>query len=53
VAHGGVAGAIAESLVAFSIAAVLVAVWLRERRAARGRAAGGPARLRDDDEAQT
>ncbi len=53
VAHGGVAGAIAESFVALAVAGVLVAVWLRERRAARGGAVGGSARLRDDDEAQT
>lgn len=47
-AHGGVAGAIAESLVAIAIGAVLIAVWIRERRA--GRASDGPARLRDDEE---
>src|ERR671918_1103985 len=49
VAHGGVAGAIAESLIVIAISAVLVAVWVRERRA--GRASEGPARLRDDEEA--
>jgi hypothetical protein len=32
VAHGGVAGAIVEALLAISIAAVFLAVWLRERR---------------------
>jgi hypothetical protein len=48
VAHGGVAGAIAESLVVFAVSAVLVAVWIRERRS--GRAPGGLARLRDEDE---
>jgi hypothetical protein len=47
-AHGGVAGAIAESLVAIAISAVLIAVWIRERRA--GRASDGPARLRGDEE---
>lgn len=32
IAHGGVGGAIVESLIALSIAAVFLAVWLRERR---------------------
>ena len=49
VAHGGLAGAIAESFVAIAISAVLIAVWVRERRA--GRAASGPAQLRDDEDA--
>jgi hypothetical protein len=49
VAHGGVVGAIAESLVVLAIVAVFLAVWLRERKA--GRALDGPARLRDEDEA--
>jgi hypothetical protein len=49
VAHGGVAGLIAESLVVVAISSVFLAVWIRERRA--GRAAEGPARLRDEDEA--
>ena len=35
VAHGGVGGAIVEGLLAVSVAAVFVAVWLRERRASR------------------
>ena len=35
IAHGGVGGAIVESLLAVSVAAVFVAVWLRERRASR------------------
>jgi hypothetical protein len=48
IAHGGVAGAIAESFVAVSVAAVLAAVWIRERRAGRS---SGPARLRDDEDA--
>jgi hypothetical protein len=51
VAHGGVAGAIAESFVALSVAGVLVAVWLRERRAGRAHSSGDQARLRDDDDA--
>ena len=48
-AHGGLAGAIAESLIAIAIASVLVAVWIRERRS--GRAADGPAELRDEEDA--
>lgn len=48
VAHGGVAGAIVELLVVLAVIAVLMAVWLRERREGREQ---GPARLRDDDEA--
>ena len=35
IAHGGVGGAIVEALLALSIAAVFVAVWLRERRGRR------------------
>jgi hypothetical protein len=46
IAHGGLAGAIAESFVAISVAAVLIAIWIRERRA-RG-VSDGPARLRDE-----
>jgi hypothetical protein len=38
-----------ESLLVVVVGAVFVAVWLRERRA--GRAADGPARLRDDEDA--
>lgn len=36
IAHGGVGGAIVETLLVVAIAAVFVAVWLRERRARRG-----------------
>lgn len=32
IAHGGLAGAIAEGFVALAVAGVLAAVWLRERR---------------------
>jgi hypothetical protein len=32
VAHGGVGGAIVETLIALSIAGIFIAVWLRERR---------------------
>ncbi len=32
-AHGGVGGAIVESLLAIGIALVFVSLWLRERRA--------------------
>jgi 2-keto-3-deoxy-6-phosphogluconate aldolase len=35
VAHGGVAGAIVETLLAVGVAALFFAVWLRERRAGR------------------
>jgi hypothetical protein len=35
VAHGGVGGAIVETLLAVSIAGIFFAVWLRERRAGR------------------
>jgi hypothetical protein len=35
VAHGGVGGAIVESLLVLTIAAIFFAVWLRERRARR------------------
>ena len=31
-AHGGLGGAIVESLLVLGVAAVFVAVWLRERR---------------------
>jgi hypothetical protein len=48
VAHGGVAGAIVESLLAIAVVGVLVAVWLRERRS--GGRDSEPARLRDDEE---
>lgn len=50
IAHGGVAGAIVELLVAFAVIGVLVAVWLRERRERPG--GRGPARLRDEDEGE-
>jgi hypothetical protein len=49
VAHGGVAGAIVEVLVFVAVASVIVAVWMRERRA--GRSSEGPARFRDGEEA--
>jgi hypothetical protein len=35
VGHGGVGGAIVEAALVVGIAAVFVAVWLRERRASR------------------
>jgi hypothetical protein len=31
-AHGGIGGAIVESLLVLGIAAIFVAVWLRERK---------------------
>jgi hypothetical protein len=41
VAHGGVAGAIAEAGVALAVMGVFAAVWLRERSARRERASTG------------
>jgi len=35
VAHGGVGGAVVETLLVVGIAAVFLAVWLRERRSSR------------------
>ena len=49
VAHGGLGGAIVEALVFLTVTAILVAVWLRERRSSRDHAHDGPARLRDDE----
>ena len=46
VAHGGLAGAIVESLVVLTVVSVLVAVWLRERRSGHDE---GPARFSDDE----
>jgi len=46
VAHGGFGGAIVEGLVFLTVVAVLVAVWLRERRAGDE---DGTARFRDDE----
>jgi hypothetical protein len=36
-AHGGVGGAIVETLLALSVAGVFLAVYLRERRSGRSR----------------
>jgi hypothetical protein len=36
-AHGGVGGAIVETLLALSVAGIFLAVYLRERRAGRSR----------------
>lgn len=36
-AHGGVGGAVIEGLLAVSIGAIFLTVWLRERRARRSR----------------
>jgi hypothetical protein len=47
IAHGGVAGAVVEALVALAVLGVLAAVWLRERRGRTRRR--GPAKLRDED----
>ena len=46
VAHGGLAGALIESLVVVAVVSVLVAVWLRERRPGHE---DGPAQFRDDE----
>jgi hypothetical protein len=46
-AHGGLAGAIIEGFVAVGVVALLVAVWLRERRA--GPRSEAPVQLRDED----
>jgi hypothetical protein len=46
VAHGGLAGAIVEAAIALALVAVLVAVWLRERRADREDESDG---LSDDE----
>jgi hypothetical protein len=35
VAHGGVGGAVVESLLVVGVAVFFVAIWLRERRADR------------------
>jgi hypothetical protein len=48
VAHGGVAGAIVESLIVLAVISVLLAVWLRERRAPREHPEE-PERLSDDE----
>jgi hypothetical protein len=34
IAHGGITGAVVESLIVLAVVGVLVAVWLNERRAA-------------------
>lgn len=49
VGHGGVAGAVVESLVFLTVAAILIAVWLRERRSGRDHAHDSPAQLRDGE----
>ena len=46
VAHGGLYGAIGETMLAVGVLAFFVAVWLRERRRTSDRA---PAELRDDE----
>ena len=37
IAHGGTGGAVVEGMLAISVAAIFLAVWLRERRARRSR----------------
>ena len=46
VAHGGVYGAIGETLIAVGVLAFFVAIWLREGRRSSDRA---PAELRDEE----
>ena len=54
VAHGGLWGAIVEGVVALGVAAVLVAVWLRERRGgADEEDAGAPALSEAGEERET
>jgi len=50
IAHGGLAGALVEGLVALAVAGVLVAVWLRSRAGGDGDGVAEPAELREDDE---
>ncbi len=47
IAHGGIAGAIAEASFLVAVGGVFGAVWLRERRARKDRA---PAKLKDGEE---
>ena len=49
IAHDGLAGALAEGLVALAVAGILVAVWLRERRRGGEDDECGTG-LREDDE---
>ncbi len=46
-AHGGLAGAVVESLVILMVVAILIAIWLRERRSGDE---DRSARLRDDEQ---
>ena len=53
-AHGGIPGLIAETLIGLTVAAVLGSIWLRERRrrargSSRSDAPRGPARMRDGE----
>jgi hypothetical protein len=54
VAHGGIPGLIAETLIGLTIAVVLGSIWLRERRrraqrSNRSPADRGPAKMRDGE----
>jgi uncharacterized protein (DUF2062 family) len=49
VAHGGLVGAIVESLLVVAVTSVFVAVWIRERRARREQSGRGPAALNPDE----
>jgi hypothetical protein len=50
VAHGGLGGAIVESLLVVAVVSVFGAVWIRERRARREHSHDGPAVLRDRED---
>lgn len=46
IGHGGLYGAVGETLIAVAIGAFFLAIWLRERRRTSGRAR---AELREDE----
>jgi hypothetical protein len=47
VAHGGLYGAVGETLIALAIAVFFLAIWLRERRRSSDRP---PAEMNEDEE---
>jgi uncharacterized membrane protein len=49
IAHGGVPGAVVESLLALTVVALFVAVWVRERHARRETRGSGRIGERRDD----
>jgi hypothetical protein len=53
-AHGGIPGLIAETLIGLTFAALLAAIWLRERRrrargSSRSHSGRSPAKMRDGE----